>query len=86
LGVNTDRSFREAFSKADINLELTFAKPIPKVNLTMYSPGNYRPFLDLNFRRHSKGRVQTPSSDRSDTTIIGFETIRAVAELLFPAD
>ena len=82
LGVNTDPSFREAFSKADIDAELIFSKPIPKVNLTMYSPGNtYTPILDLNFRRHSKG-VQTPSSDRSDATFIGFETIRAVAELL----
>lgn len=89
LGFNTDPFFREAFSKADIVLKLTFSKPIPKVNLTMYSRGNTnKPSLDLNFRplRHSKGRVQTPASDRSDTTIIGFETIRAVAELLLPAD
>jgi hypothetical protein len=97
LGFHTDPLFREAFSKADIVLELTFSKPSPKVNLTMYvrrdtgkrhldSPifNISKPSLELYFRplRHSKSRA----SDRSDTTVIGFETIRAVAELLRPAD
>jgi hypothetical protein len=85
LGFSTAPFFREAFAKADIVLKLTFSKPVPKVDLTMYPRRNTDGArLDLNFR--PPRRVQTPASDRSDTTVIGFETIRAVAELLRPAD
>jgi hypothetical protein len=79
LGFNTDPFFREAFSREHTVLELTFWKPHPKVSMTMYGDDKW---LALNFRRNS--RIQTRVSDRFDTTTVGFETIRAVAEVLGP--
>lgn len=75
LGGYTEPFLREAFSKADIVLKLTFLKPIPKVDLAMYGRRDTnKPSLEFNFRSPRHRSIQP--CDRSDTTGLDFKPSR----------